>query len=127
MGASSYIVLYGNSVILAGIGTELQRRYPFDLITLDPESPDAVDRICALAPRAVLFDLAAAPPDSIIALLSEQPGLLLAGVDPSSDHVLVVSCHRERAVAPADLLDVIDREIEQRAVSARPPQTPVVP
>ncbi len=114
MGADSRLVLYGNSVILAGIGTELQRHHRFDLITLQPGSPDALHRICSLEPRAVLFDLAALPPDSIVSLLRERPGLLLAGLDPSSDQVLVLSCRWVRAVAPADLLEMIDREIEKR-------------
>ena len=53
----------------------------------------------------MLFDLAAAPPDFSVSLLRERPGLLLVGLDPSSDHVLMLSCRRERAVTPADLLD----------------------
>jgi len=114
MGADSRLVLYGNSVMLAGIATELQRHHRFDLITLEPGPPDTLRRICALAPRAVLFDLAALPPDSIVWLLRERPGLLLAGLDPSSDQVLLLSCRQERAVAPADLLEMIDREIEKR-------------
>ena len=110
MGADSCLVLVGNSVILAALGTELERRHPFDVITLEPECPEPLQRICALDPRAVLFDLATVPPDLILALLRERPGLLLAGVDPSSDQVLILSCRRERAVAPADLLEVICRE-----------------
>jgi hypothetical protein len=109
MGADSCLVLVGNSVILAAIGTEL-RQHRFDVITLEPGCPDALQRICALEPRAVLFDLAALPPDSILWLLRERPGLLLAGVEPSSDKVLVLSCRQERVVTPADLLEVIHGE-----------------
>ena len=47
----SLLVLYGNSVMLAGLGTELQRHGLFDLITLEPGCPDALHRICALEPR----------------------------------------------------------------------------
>ena len=61
MGADSRLVLYGNSVMLAGIATELQRHHRFDLITLEPGPPDALHRICFLEPRVVLFDLAALP------------------------------------------------------------------
>jgi len=114
MGADPCLVLYGNSVILAALGTELERRHRFDVITLEPECPEPLQRISALDPRAVLFDLAALSPDLILALLRERPGLLLAGVDPSSDQVLVLESRRERAVAPADLLEMIDRETASR-------------
>jgi hypothetical protein len=110
MGANSRLVLYGNSVILAGIGTELQRRGLFDLITLEPGCPDALHRICVLEPRAVLFDLAAAQPDFTIALLRDRPELILIGVDPSSDQVLVLSGHQVRPASVADLLQVLGVE-----------------
>ena len=97
--------------MLAGIATELQRLHLFEVIILEPGCPDALQRIGAIEPRAVLFDLAALPSDSIVRLLREQPGLLLAGVDPSSDQVLVLSCRQERAVTLADLLKVLEREV----------------
>ncbi len=124
MGADSNLVLYGNSVILAAIGTELHSHCRFDVIALEPGCPDALPRICALNPRAVLFDLATLPPDSMISLLREQPGLLLAGVDPSSDQVLVLSCRQERAMAPADLLEVIERETQHRVAKEAMPKPP---
>ena len=114
MSADSCLVLYGNSVILAALGTELEHRHRFDVITLEPGCSEPLQRIRALNPRAVLFDVATVPPDTILALLCEWPGLLLAGVDPSSDQALVLSCRRERAVAPADLLEFIDRETGNR-------------
>jgi hypothetical protein len=110
MSADSCLILYGNSVILAGIATGLQRHHPFDVITLEPGCPDAAERISGLDPRAVLFDLAAAPPESVLSLMRERPGLLLLGVDPSSDRMLVLSGRQEPAAAPADLLEVIYRE-----------------
>jgi hypothetical protein len=42
--------------------------------------------------------------------LHEQPGLLLIGVDPSSNELLVLSSQQERAVAMEDLLRVIRRD-----------------
>jgi hypothetical protein len=107
MGADPRLILYGNSVMLAGIGTELQRHGLFDLITLEPGCPGALHRICALEPRAVLFDLAAAQPDFTIALLRDRPELILIGVDPSSDKVLLLSGRQERPASVADLLQVL--------------------
>jgi hypothetical protein len=40
---------------------------------------------------------------------------VLVGVDPASDKLVVVTVRESRAVAVADLLEVIDRETETRA------------
>ncbi len=109
MAEESCLVLYGDSVFLAGIKTEFQRRGLPEVITVEAGRPDAPGRICALNPRAVLFDLAAAQPDFAISLLREQPGLLLIGVDPSSDELLVLCSHPARALSMSDLVQVITR------------------
>jgi hypothetical protein len=114
MAASPCVVLYGNSLFLAGIRAELVGHADFGLLTVAADYPDATGLIRELGPAAVVFDLAAGQPDFTVALLLERPGLLLVGLDPSSDQVLVLSCRRERAVAPADLLKIIDRETGNR-------------
>jgi hypothetical protein len=109
MAEESCLVLYGDSVFLAGIKTEFQRRELPKVITVEAERPDAPGRIRALNARAVLFDLAAAQPDFAISLLREQPGLLLIGLDPSSDDLLVLCSRPARALSMSDLVEVITR------------------
>jgi hypothetical protein len=45
-----------------------------------------------------------------IAILRERPGLLLIGVDPSSDELLVLSSRPHQALSVADLVEVMQRE-----------------
>jgi hypothetical protein len=104
------VVLYGNSVFLAGIRADLRRRTQLELLTIEEDCPDAADRIRACRPTAVLFDLAAVQPDFAIALLRERPGLLLIGVDPSSDELLVLSGQPVQALSFADLVNVIHQK-----------------
>lgn len=110
MAEESCLVLYGNSVFLAGIKSEFQRRESPAVITVEAGHPDASGHISALNPRAVLFDLAAAQPDFAISLLREQPGLLLIGVDPSSDRLLVLCGRPAQASSMSDLVEVINHK-----------------
>ena len=63
----------------------------------------------------IAFDLSDPPSGVDVALLCERPGLLLIGVDPGSDDLVIVSSRQRRAVAVADLLEVIHQgEMETR-------------
>ena len=116
MVADSCLVLYGNSIFLAGIKAQLERDAvlerdaALDLITTETGCPDAMDLIRERRPRAVLFDLNMAEPDFAIPLLRAQPGLLLIGVDPCSDEMLILSSHAVQALSVADLVNVIRRK-----------------
>ena len=101
------LVLYGNSVFLAGIKAELQSRLALELITIEIGRPDVTELIRARKPRAVIFDMGTGPLDCVISLLRGQPGLLLIGVDPSSNEMLVLSGRPAQALSMSDLIEVI--------------------
>ncbi len=107
MAAYSCVVLYGNSVFLAGLKTELERCLGLDLVTIETVDPNAIELILAHKPRVVLFDLTMVQPDFAVRLLREQPGVLLICVDPSSDEILVLSSQPQHALSIADLIKVI--------------------
>jgi hypothetical protein len=108
------IVLYGKSVIVGSVGASLRDVPGLEIIPLALPPRDAKD-LGALAPDVIIFDLDAAHPDAALSLLRQRPELLLIGVDPASDKLVVVTAREIRAVAAADLLEVIDRETETRA------------
>ena len=101
------LVLYGNSVLLAGIKTELEHATNLELLTIETGRQDALELICKRQPRAVLFDLGTGSLDFVISLLRKLPGLLLIGVDPSSDEMLVLSNQPAQALSMQDLLHLI--------------------
>lgn len=101
------LVLYGNSVFLAGIKAEFERYRDVELISVEAACRDVTELIRARKPRAVLFDLTMAQPDFAIPLLCEQPALLLIGVDPSSNEMLVLSSHPARALTIHDLMQLV--------------------
>lgn len=113
------LVLYGNSVFLAGIKAQLESYTAHDLyaphesfatlelITMDAGCPELMDWICNYNPCAVLFDLSEEHPGFAVTLLRKRPGLLLIGVDASCDQLLVLSNHPVQAHSIADLVQVI--------------------
>ncbi len=116
MTADSRLVLYGNSVFLAGIKAQLEHGALYDyptalnLISIEIGCPHVIDLIREQKPRAVLFDLAMPQPDFVISLLREQPGLLLIGIDPASDEMLVLSSRPQLALSISDLVEVVNQK-----------------
>lgn len=109
MAAVACVVLCGNSVFLAGIKAELERNreVDFELITVAGDCPDVTELIRVRKPGTVLFDLTMTQPDFAIPLLREQPDLLLVGVDPSRDEMLVLTSQPVQALALHDLVHLI--------------------
>jgi len=102
------VILYGKSVIMGSVGASLRDAPGLETVVLD--TPLATTQgLAELSPDVIIFDLEAAHPDAALSLLRERPGLLLIGVDPASDELLVLSSQQKRAVAVADLLRVIQR------------------
>ncbi len=110
MDTDSCLILYGNSVFLAGIKADLERRVAFELITIEDGHQDVMEMIRTRRPCAVLFDLAMSQPEFAVSLWRDQPGLLMIGVDPSSDELLVLSSHQAQAFCVADLVTVIQQK-----------------
>ncbi len=101
------VAVYGRSLYMAGIATSLKTNPALEVVHVDPNSPAAGPAFDGLAPAVIAFDLVESPPDLALALLRDLPGVLLLGVDPSSDHLLVLSGHPARAETTTDLLQVI--------------------
>lgn len=101
------VILYGGSLFLAGIQAQLERETTLELLALGAGQADALDLIRSLRPRAVLFDLTMDQPEFAIPCLRDQPGLLLIGMDPSLDEMLIFSTRPARARAVNDLVQLI--------------------
>ena len=113
------VVLFGSSLAVSSIGASLQDRAGLRVLAVESEASTAgvrgaAQRLAALRPDVVLFDLAAAPSDFAIALWRAQPGTLLIGMDLLTGRALVLSGQSARAHTTEDLLQVIQgRELQQ--------------
>jgi hypothetical protein len=115
------VILYGDTLILAGMQASLSESPNLEVIVLDPAMGNPADRLCSLHPAAVIFDLESLADLPLAFLqqlrLQEQPGLqeqsrlpqplLLIGVDPSMNEILVLSGQSKQALRMADLVHVI--------------------
>ena len=107
LAAPSGLVLYGDSVFLAGLKAALSRYSALEPITIESGQPGSSAHIQALNPRAIVFDRSAAQPDFVLRLLCELPNMLVIGVDASSDEILVLSLCKEHVSSIADLVKAI--------------------
>lgn len=100
------VVLYGDSLILAGVRASLEACPDLQVHSLDPSLDKPLDAIQALCPATLIFDLDAVRPDFQLALL-QQPGLTLIGMEPETHQALVWSGRRAVAWEAADLVNLI--------------------
>ena len=97
----------GSSVYMAALAANLQTN-PDVAVFHIPADTAALSRATAeLLPVLVAFDLGEMPGDLAISLLRDRPELILVGVDPSSDKMLVLSGRHEQPVSAAELLRAI--------------------
>jgi hypothetical protein len=92
---------------MASLAASLQA-HPDVTVTRIPVSRGALAQgIEELAPALVAFDLSDMPGDFAISLLRESPDLILIGVDPASDRLLVLSGRQEQPTTAGELLQAI--------------------
>lgn len=97
------VVLYGDSLILAGVRASLEACPDLQLLSVDPSHDKSLDAIQALCPSILIFDLDAVRPDFQLSLL-QQPGLTLIGMEPETHQAVVWSGRREVTLEAADLV-----------------------
>lgn len=104
-------ILYGDSLILAGVQAGLSTVPNLEIITLEELPADWVAILHELHPSAVIFDLGSMRPDFPLRILL-QSNLLLVGIDPETHRALVWSRRQELAAEARDLLDIIQDKKE---------------
>ena len=101
------VAVCGSSLHMASLAASLQA-HPDVAVMRIPASREALAQgLDQLAPALVAFDLSDMPGDFAISLLRDRPDLILIGVDPSSDRLLVLSGRQEQPTTAAELLQAI--------------------
>jgi CheY-like chemotaxis protein len=109
------VALYGNSLVLAGIGARLERRTGLHPVTIDSALPGAVEKLSALQPDVVLLDVGTAQPDPVVALWKWRPELVLIGVDLGTDRMLILSGQPARALTAESLIETLTTYKERQS------------
>lgn len=104
------VVVYGTSLNLAGIAASLKTQMGLEVIGVDAHLPNATRRLSQLRPAVIAFDLSDPDTSLDIAILREQPGLLLIGMDPANDELLVLSSRPQKVLSVAGLVEIIQQQ-----------------
>ena len=75
-----------------------------EVVCIDPRSPTAWQSINEVNPTVLTSDLSDPSTSVDLTLLREKPGVLLIGVDPESDEILVLSGRLKQALSVPDLV-----------------------
>ena len=102
------VVLYGNSVFMAGLEESLKKLPALDVKRAEISLADASQDLERFRPNAVVFELTSSGVlnvslQSLVALLRDGLHLLLIGVDPTTATAIVFS-GRQQAILSAEEL-----------------------
>jgi DNA-binding NarL/FixJ family response regulator len=86
MSTRTRILLYGNSLVLGGIGASLRAEGQFEVVPLPPSLPATSD-VEALAPDVIIFDIETPGSAAAFSSLESHPELILLGVSPDDNVV----------------------------------------
>ncbi len=106
------VILYGNSLFIAGLQSSLEGVPGLELLRVDPQPDLLQERICASRPDVLILESDAIAQKLSRLLLKELPHLTLIALDPESDRLLVLSVQRESPLAAADLVRLIRHLVE---------------
>ena len=113
------VLVFGRSLNLAGLTACLRQDSSLDVLFLDPKDPACKGSLDDFNPETILFDLSD-PPDGLdLRLLRKRPGVLLVGVDPCSDEVLVLSGRRSKVLTAGELAQLITHHSGRKKSESR--------
>ena len=101
------VAVCGSSLYMAALAANLQANPNVAVLRIPANTAALSQGLDELAPAVVAFDLGEMPGDLAISLLRDRPEVILIGVDPSSDRMLVLSGRQEQPVSAAELLQAI--------------------
>jgi hypothetical protein len=105
------VVLYGNTLVLAAVGRTLSTHRGLRIISLDPSQATALGDLDSLRPCTLILDLTEVTPERAVGLVQGRPDLMLIGLEPSGEGLLVLSGEQARALTTDDLVRLIETRV----------------
>jgi hypothetical protein len=109
------VVLLGDSLLMDGIAVSLAGRKMPGTIRRD-SGVDIKECLKTLQPDLVIFEMGASQLPALLALLSEQPGIQLIGLDPACSRVIVLNSQQHVIPTMNELCQVVQAKAGQEAL-----------
>lgn len=100
------VLLYGNSLVVEGIGAGLGNTTELDVVRLPRALPGDSD-FKTLAPEVIVFDIDTPGYTAVFSALEDNPDLVLLGVSADTNVVRVWSGRRYEELSVSDLATLI--------------------
>jgi hypothetical protein len=110
MPQSRRVVLYGNSLFMAGVAASLQRLPGLEVVRRHTPFPDTGQQLDTLRPDAIIVELTASPAADTLAFLQAHPGIPLITLDPNSREVVTLSSQQIPARTASELAHFIENQ-----------------
>jgi hypothetical protein len=111
------VLIFGKSLSLAGIGACLKLEKGLNVEFVDPQDLHALQCLADMNLDTILFDSGNPPNDLDLRLLRKQPDLLLIGLDPSRDEVLILKGQSSRGMTTGESSKLISNQTEPNAMN----------
>jgi chemotaxis response regulator CheB len=108
MGEQRVVALYGDSLLMDTVEASLEDNQDLGVIRIHTSVNDVVERLKALCPDLVIFDMNDPRSWFVFALLRERPGIPLLCVDITQSKVIALNCQQFTALTADDLAAVIE-------------------
>ena len=119
MSVNNCVLIFGRSLNLAGLAACLKADNNLDIHVVDHHEQNSGCVFDDLKPETIIYDLNDPPRELDLALLGNRRGILLIGVDPCSDDVLVFKGQRSRVVSASELSQLISTQIDVSTVKRK--------
>ena len=104
------VAVCDNSLNMAGIVASLKADTNLEVLCVDLDFSCTRQSLDKNDLAAIIFDLSDPHLHLNVTLLRDRPDLLLIGVDPSKDQMLVISCRPAQALSVTDLVNIIHQK-----------------
>jgi len=115
MGTRPLVVILGDSVLMNGAAISLAGNQSLEITRLDAHAIDVRQRLFTLKPDLVIFELNAPHMPCILALLWEQPGIPLIGLDLACSRAIVLNSHQHLIHTLDELCRLVQAKAGQKA------------
>jgi hypothetical protein len=114
MAVDTSVLLYGQSILMAGIEAQLHGCPELAVVAAWANRACLPELIDAHRANVLLYDMSVTAPDLVLPLLRSHPDLIAIGMDPSSDHHLLLTGRSVAAGDISDLLDIVRQVARER-------------